>query len=125
MGRPRLLTEITGFYRCILVMLLYIDCQGCLEVEREALLHIKDSMTSPIASAFSILELVRKRMLRVECDPTRIHIHSIFFHYWREQGREVEPWYPNATLFAQFEELKQLPTPRESYRRIRFTSCIQ
>ncbi|KAK8656530.1 hypothetical protein V6N13_098477 [Hibiscus sabdariffa] len=68
--------------------------------------------SSPVASAFSnwygeeCCEWVG-----VECDPTRIRIriHSIFFHYWREQGGEL--WYPNATLFAQFEELQELELP--------------
>ncbi|KAK8624660.1 hypothetical protein V6N13_089549 [Hibiscus sabdariffa] len=104
MARPRV---VVGFYRCFLVMLLYIDCQGCLEVERAALLQIKDSMTSPVASAFS--NWYGEECCEwegVECDPTRIRIHSIFFHYWRE--RDAELWYPNATLFAQFEELQEL-----------------
>ncbi|KAK9044057.1 hypothetical protein V6N11_072379 [Hibiscus sabdariffa] len=34
-------------------MVLCFDCRGCLEVERAALLQIKDSMTSPQESAFS------------------------------------------------------------------------
>ncbi|KAK8668907.1 hypothetical protein V6N13_106353 [Hibiscus sabdariffa] len=109
MGRPKLVMEITRFYRWFLVLLLCFDCRGCLEVERAALLQIKDSMTSPQESAFS--NWYGKECCEwegIECDPTQIRIHKIFFHYWRDR---LKPWYPNVTLFAQFEELQELELP--------------
>ncbi|XP_039004653.1 receptor-like protein 15 [Hibiscus syriacus] len=115
------------------VLLLCIDCQGCLEVERAALLQIKDSMSSPVASAFS--NWYGEECCEwegVECDATRTRIHSIFFHYWRGQrDNEVELWYPNATLFAQFEELQELELPGNhiggfvSVHAFRTLKCLQ
>ncbi|GMI88424.1 hypothetical protein HRI_002511700 [Hibiscus trionum] len=53
MCRAKLVMENTSFCRWFLVLLLCFDSQGCLEVERAALLQIKDSMTSPEEFAFS------------------------------------------------------------------------
>ncbi|KAE8732834.1 hypothetical protein F3Y22_tig00001713pilonHSYRG00025 [Hibiscus syriacus] len=70
-------------------------------------------MSSPVASAFS--NWYGEECCEwegVECDATRTRIHSICFHCLREKSDgEVEPWYPNATLFGQFEELQELELP--------------
>ncbi|KAL4302550.1 hypothetical protein GQ457_10G018760 [Hibiscus cannabinus] len=113
MGRPKLL------YRWFLVLLLCFECRGCLEVERAALLQIKDSMTSPHESAFS--NWYGEECCEwegIECGPTRIHIHNIFFHYWMDggNGELIQPWYPNLTLFAQFQELQELELPGNHIR---------
>ncbi|PPR83726.1 hypothetical protein GOBAR_AA36986 [Gossypium barbadense] len=113
MGTPKLVMEITSFYRCFMVLLIYFGCQGCLEEERAALLQIKDSMNISESSGFS--NWYGEECCDwdgVECDPSRTRIHKILFYQLRDQRNiEVEPWFPNATLFAQFKDLQLLELP--------------
>ncbi|TYJ00122.1 hypothetical protein E1A91_A13G066500v1 [Gossypium mustelinum] len=105
--------EITSFYRCFMVLLIYFGCQGCLEEERAALLQIKDSMN--ISESFGFSNWYGEECCDwdgVECDPSRTRIHKILFYQLRDQRNiEVEPWFPNATLFAQFKDLQLLELP--------------
>ncbi|XP_039006266.1 receptor-like protein 9a [Hibiscus syriacus] len=92
--------EITSFYRWFLVLLLYCDCQGCLEVERATLLQIKDSMTSLQEPAFSNwYEEECCEWEGIECGPTRTHIHNMHLlsllegsKRWRVSTLHSENW---------------------------------
>ncbi|KAK8529679.1 hypothetical protein V6N12_060455 [Hibiscus sabdariffa] len=51
----------------------------------------------------------------VECDASTTRVNRLFFHHKRDPS-VLEHWYPNATLFAQFKELKELELPGNSIK---------
>ncbi|KAB1993980.1 hypothetical protein ES319_D13G068500v1 [Gossypium barbadense] len=100
----------TSFCWCFILVLLWFQSQGCLEEERAALLQIKDSMGSYLSSAFSnwyVKECCDWE--GVVCDPSQTRIQRIFFPHLRSD--DSEPWFPNATLFAEFKDLRELELP--------------
>ncbi|TYI45910.1 hypothetical protein E1A91_D13G070600v1 [Gossypium mustelinum] len=100
----------TSFCWCFILVLLWFQSQGCLEEERAALLQIKDSMGSYLSSAFSnwyVKECCDWE--GVVCDPSHTRIQRIFFPHLRSD--DSEPWFPNATLFAEFKDLRELELP--------------
>ncbi|KAH1031114.1 hypothetical protein J1N35_043288 [Gossypium stocksii] len=109
MAKHKLVMGITSFCWCFILVLLWFQSQGCSEEEREALLQIKDSMSSYESSAFSNWYVAECCDWEgVECDPSHTRIHKIFFPHLRSDS---EPWLPNATLFAQFKDLQELELP--------------
>ncbi|KAA3488459.1 leucine-rich repeat receptor protein kinase EMS1-like [Gossypium australe] len=105
MAKHKLVMGITSFF---ILVLLWFQSQGCLEEEREALLQIKDSMSSYESSAFSNWYVEECCDWEgVECDPSHTRIHKIFFYHLRSDS---EPWFPSATLF----DLQELELPGNS-----------
>ncbi|GMQ10923.1 hypothetical protein CsSME_00053732 [Camellia sinensis var. sinensis] len=81
---------------------------GCLEEQRAALLQIKDSINSPVGSAFSSwYDEHCCQWEAVECDPSNSTVIKLFFYYRRDKSIP-ENWYPNATSFAQLKDLQEL-----------------
>ncbi|CAL5427424.1 unnamed protein product [Camellia sinensis] len=81
---------------------------GCLEEQRAALLQIKDSINSPVGSAFSSwYDKDCCQWEAVECDPSNSTVIKLFFYYRRDKSIP-ENWYPNATSFAQLKDLQEL-----------------
>ncbi|GMP92392.1 hypothetical protein CsSME_00042637 [Camellia sinensis var. sinensis] len=81
---------------------------GCLEEQRAALLKIKDSINSPVGSAFSSwYDKDCCQWEAVECDPSNSTVIKLFFYYRRDKSIP-ENWYPNATSFAQLKDLQEL-----------------
>ncbi|CAL5430189.1 unnamed protein product [Camellia sinensis] len=81
---------------------------GCLEEQRAALLQIKDSINSPVGSAFSSWhDEDCCQWEAVECDPSNSTVIKLFFYYKRDKSIP-ENWYPNATSFAQLKDLQEL-----------------
>ncbi|KAK6253086.1 hypothetical protein QUC31_014806 [Theobroma cacao] len=109
-----LIMEITAAYRCFLLLLLLcivLNCRGCMDEERDALLQIKTSINSPDGTAFSSWYGEDCCQWEgVDCDDSTTRVSSILFHYQRDQSL-LENWYPNATLFAEFRDLKELELP--------------
>ncbi|XP_021293516.1 receptor-like protein 2 [Herrania umbratica] len=109
-----LIMEITAVYRCFLLLLLLcivLNCRGCMDEERDALLQIKTSINSPDGTAFSSwFGEDCCQWEGVECDASTTHVSRILFQHQRDQSL-LENWYPNATLFAQFRDLKELELP--------------
>ncbi|GMP55057.1 hypothetical protein CsSME_00020001 [Camellia sinensis var. sinensis] len=81
---------------------------GCLEEQRAALLQIKDSINSPVGSAFSSwYDEHCCQWEAVECDPSNSTVIKLFFYYRRDKSIPKN-WYPNATSFAQLKDLQEL-----------------
>ncbi|OMO60085.1 hypothetical protein CCACVL1_24409 [Corchorus capsularis] len=118
--------EITAIYRCLLLLLLCSNCRGCRDEEWNALQQIKSSINNPIGTAFS--NWYGKDCCRwegVECNVSTNRVSTIYIIQKRDPSLE-ESWYPNASLFAQFDYLKELKlsgnniggftSPHELYR---------
>ncbi|KAL4362225.1 hypothetical protein GQ457_04G004600 [Hibiscus cannabinus] len=99
------------YFLLLSLVCMCLNCQGYLEEERFALLQIKDSINSPEGSAFpSWYTEDCCQWEAVECDASTTRVNKLFFHHKRDPS-VLEHWYPNATLFAQFKELKELELP--------------
>ncbi|KAL7163018.1 hypothetical protein ACSBR2_039173 [Camellia fascicularis] len=81
---------------------------GCFEEQRAALLQIKDSINSPVGSAFSSwYDEDCCQWEAVECDPSNSTVIKLFLYYRRDKSIP-ENWYPNATSFAKLKDLQEL-----------------
>ncbi|RWR80411.1 LRR receptor-like serine/threonine-protein kinase GSO1 [Cinnamomum micranthum f. kanehirae] len=82
-------------------------CHGCLEVERKALLQIKESINYPNGSALP--SWVGKNCCewrKVTCDPSSSHVKTIDLK--ERRNASFGKWSPNATLFSQFKNLVEI-----------------
>ncbi|XP_058084857.1 receptor-like protein 56 [Magnolia sinica] len=85
----------------------FFGCEACLEKERVALLQIKDSINHPNGSALSGWAGDDCcRWESIECNPSTSNVVQINIFDTRDEG--LGTWYPNVSLFMQFEELKQV-----------------
>ncbi|OMO62489.1 hypothetical protein COLO4_33049 [Corchorus olitorius] len=97
-----------AIYRCLLLLLLCSNCRGCMDEEWNALQQIKSSINNPIGTAFS--NWYGKDCCRwegVKCNVSTNRVSTIYIIQKRDPSLE-ESWYPNASLFAQFDYLKEL-----------------
>ncbi|XXG42648.1 hypothetical protein AAC387_Pa01g2874 [Persea americana] len=82
-------------------------CHGCLEVERKALLQIKESINYPNGSALP--SWVGKNCCewrRVTCDPSSSYVETIDLK--EQRNASFGKWSPNATIFSQFKNLVEI-----------------
>ncbi|XP_057998098.1 receptor-like protein 15 isoform X2 [Hevea brasiliensis] len=105
--------RIVILYLALPAFLLFLNCEGCNEEERDALFQIKNSINSPVGTAFSSwYGQDCCQWEGVECDESNSRVIRIIFQYLRTaQELKSEAWYPNATLFTQFKDLQELYLP--------------
>ncbi|CAK7324978.1 unnamed protein product [Dovyalis caffra] len=103
---------VENLYLVLPLLLLFLNCNGCMEEEREALLQIKSSINNPEGTAFS--NWYGEDCCQwegVECDVSTSLVIKILFQHRRREQSSTGKWYPNATLFAQFKGLQELHLP--------------
>ncbi|CAK7324985.1 unnamed protein product [Dovyalis caffra] len=101
-----------NLYSVLPLLLLFLNCKGCMEEERDALLQIRSSTNNPEGTAFS--NWYGEDCCHwegVECDVSNSYVIKIIFHYRMKEQSSTEKWHPNATLFAQFKGLQELHLP--------------
>ncbi|KAK1288159.1 hypothetical protein QJS10_CPB19g01255 [Acorus calamus] len=101
--------SVTLLIGCVIICWCCVDVNGCVEEERRALLDIKHSLDSVGYDPFMLENWVGGgdccNWTGVECDAYRA-VSKIDLSFVR-LGFSQE-WYPNASLFGQFTELKEI-----------------
>ncbi|XP_077245890.1 uncharacterized protein LOC143885549 [Tasmannia lanceolata] len=105
--------SIVGVLWFVSVCCCFYGGQACLEEERKALLQLKDSINDyPNNATHSVFQdwvgedCCQWERGRISCSSSSSRVIRINLNFERDPSFGV--WYPNATLFAQFKELKSL-----------------
>ena len=102
------------FLQVLTVLVITVSLQGwlplgCLEEERIALLHLKDSLNYPNGTSLPSWRIAHANC----CEWERIWCNSstgrvTLLDLWSVRNRELGDWYLNASLFLPFQQLNRL-----------------
>ncbi|KAJ8645642.1 hypothetical protein MRB53_007390 [Persea americana] len=98
----------TALFLVIIWCCCFYRSHGCLEEERTRLLQIKNSINYPHGSSLEEYWVGKNccNWLGIECNSSSSRVISIRLYSIRDERLGL--WYPNASLFAAFKELKEL-----------------
>jgi hypothetical protein len=102
------------FLQVLTVLVITVSLQGwlplgCLEEERIALLHLKDSLNYPNGTSLPSWRIAHANCCSWEsivCSRSTGRVTELYL--WRVRNEELGDWYLNASLFLPFQQLNYL-----------------
>uniref|UniRef100_A0A2K2BTJ3 Leucine-rich repeat-containing N-terminal plant-type domain-containing protein n=1 Tax=Populus trichocarpa TaxID=3694 RepID=A0A2K2BTJ3_POPTR len=102
------------FLQVLTVLVITVSLQGwvprgCLEEERIALLHLKDSLNYPNGTSLPSWRIAHANCCDwegIECNSSTGRVTVLYL--WSARNRELGDWYLNVSLFLPFQQLNYL-----------------
>jgi len=102
------------FLQVLTVLVITVSLQGwvprgCLEEERIALLHLKDSLNYPNGTSLPSWRIAHANCCEwedIECNSSTGRVTVLYLYSVRKE--ELGDWYLNASLFLPFQQLNRL-----------------